>query len=72
MKAHSRRDRDHGVLFEHTEWKSGRKFSAVRQDVKRRSHAMRKEMLLFGNDGVMKDYRFSVLIVNSQDAAAEG
>jgi hypothetical protein len=58
-------------FFRHADWITDRRFIAVRQDIKRRPHAMGKEMSLFGNDFDMKDYRYSVWITNSQDTACE-
>jgi len=53
--------------FRHDEWKSEERYIAVRQDIKKRQHAMGKTLLLFHNDFDLKDYRFSVWITNSED-----
>lgn len=58
-------------FFRHADWVIDRRFIAVRQDIKRRQHAMGKELSLFGNEIDMKDYRFSVWVTNSQDAPYE-
>ena len=53
--------------FKHDEWDHEYRYIAVRQDIKRRQHAMGKTLSLFDNDFDTKDYRFSVWITNSQD-----
>ncbi len=57
--------------FRHKDWECDRRYIAVRQDIKRRQHAMGKTLSLFGDDFDMKDYRFSVWITNSQDTPKE-
>lgn len=55
--------------FRHRDWAIERRYVAIRQNVKRRQHAMGKELSLFGDDFDMGDYRFSVWITNSKDDA---
>lgn len=57
--------------FQHEDWKTDRRYIAIRQDIKRRQHAMGKELSLFGDDFDMGEYRFSVWITNSGEAAYE-
>lgn len=57
--------------FQHEDWKTERRYVAIRQDVKRRQHAMGKELSLFGDDFDMGEYRFSVWITNSGETAHE-
>jgi hypothetical protein len=57
--------------FRHDAWKNEERYIAVRQDIKRRQHAMGKTLLLFNNDFDLKDYRFSVWITNSKDKPYE-
>ena len=58
-------------LFQHAGWITDRRFIAVRQNIKKRPHAMGKELSLFGNDFDTGNYRYSVWITNSQDSAYE-
>ncbi len=58
-------------FFQHLDWMTDRRYIAVRQDIKRRPHAMGKELSLFGNDCDTGGYRYSVWITNSQDPAYE-
>jgi len=58
-------------FFQHEDWITDRRFIAVRQDIKRRQHAMGKELSLFNNDFDAGSYRYSVWITNSHDAAYE-
>jgi hypothetical protein len=58
-------------FFQHLDWKTDRRYIAVRQDINRRPHAMGKELSLFGSDYVTGDYRYSVWITNSADPAYE-
>jgi hypothetical protein len=53
--------------FRHDDWKTEERYIAVRQDIRRRQHAMGKTLLLFHNDFDLKDYRFSVWITNADD-----
>ena len=57
--------------FQHEDWKTDRRYIAIRQDIKRRQHAMGKELSLFGDDFDMGEYRFSVWITNSKDTTYE-
>lgn len=57
--------------FRHAEWKSEERYITVRQDIKRRQHAMGKTLSLFDNDFDLKDYRFSVWITNAEDKPYE-
>jgi hypothetical protein len=57
--------------FQHEDWKADRRYIAIRQDIKRRQHAMGKELSLFGDDFDMGEYRFSVWITNSKETAYE-
>ena len=57
--------------FQHVDWVTDRRFIAVRQDIKRRQHAMGKELSLFWNDFDAGAYRYSVWITNSKDTAYE-
>jgi len=57
--------------FRHKDWAIDRRYVAIRQNVKRRQHAMGKELSLFGDDFDMGDYRFSVWITNSKETAYE-
>ncbi len=56
-------------LFQHADWITDRRFIAVRQDVKKRPHAMGKELSLFGDEFDTGNYRYSVWITNSHDPA---
>jgi len=56
-------------LFQHVDWVTDRRFIAVRQDIKRRPHAMGKVLSLFGKDFDTGNYRYSVWITNSSDPA---
>ena len=58
-------------FFQHVDWATDRRFIAVRQDIKRRPHAMGKELSLFGKDYDMGNYRYSVWITNPPDPAYE-
>jgi Transposase DDE domain group 1 len=58
-------------FFQHMDWITDRRFIAVRQDTKRRPHAMGKELSLFGDDFDTVNYRYSVWITNSQAPAYE-
>ncbi|HWR57907.1 MAG TPA: IS1380 family transposase [Thermodesulfovibrionales bacterium] len=58
-------------LFQHADWITDRRFIAVRQDIKRRPHAMGKVLSLFGKDFDTGSYRYSVWITNSPDPAYE-
>lgn len=58
-------------LFQHVDWITDRRFIAVRQDIKRRPHAMGKAMSLFGKEFDAGNYRYSVWITNSPDPAYE-
>jgi len=58
-------------FFQHLDWKTDRRYIAVRQDINRRPHAMGKELSLFGSDYGTGDYRYSVWITNSPDPAYE-
>ena len=58
-------------FFQHLDWISDRRYIAVRQDIKRRPHAMGKELSLFGDDFDAGIYRYSVWITNSSDPAYE-
>lgn len=58
-------------FFQHVDWITNRRFIAVRQDIKKRPHAMGKELSLFGNDFDTGNYRYSIWITNSQDPAYE-
>jgi len=58
-------------LFQHVDWITDRRFIAVRQDIKRRPHAMGKELSLFGNDFDTGSYRYSIWTTNSPDPAYE-
>jgi hypothetical protein len=57
--------------FQHLDWISDRRYIAVRQDIKKRPHAMGKEMSLFGDDFDAGNYRYGVWITNSPDPAYE-
>jgi len=57
--------------FCHADWETDRRYIAVRQDIKRKPHAMGKELSLFGNEMNMSNYRFSVWITNSQEPSSE-
>jgi hypothetical protein len=57
--------------FRHRDWGIDRRFVAIRQNIKRRQHAMGKELSLFGDDFDMGDYRFSVWITNSKETPHE-
>jgi hypothetical protein len=57
--------------FCHADWEIDRRYIAVRQDIKRRPHAMGKELSLFGNEMNMSNYRFSVWITNSQEPSSD-
>ena len=57
--------------FRHEDWQIDRRYVAIRQDIKRRQHAMGKELSLFGEDFDMGSYRYSVWITNSKDDANE-
>jgi len=52
-------------FFRHADWDTDRRYIAIRQDTKRRPHAMGKELSLFGEEMNMNNYRFSVWITNS-------
>jgi hypothetical protein len=54
-------------FFQHEDWITARRYIAIRQDIKRRQHAMGKELSLFGNDLEAGNYRYSVWITNSKD-----
>jgi len=58
-------------LFQQMDWRIDRRFIAVRQDIKRRPHAMGKELSLFGDEGDAGTYRYSVWITNAQGPAYE-
>lgn len=55
--------------FRHADWDKDRRYIAVRQDIKRRPHAMGKELSLFDDEMNMNNYRFSVWITNSQESS---
>jgi len=57
--------------FQHEDWKTDRRYIAIRQDIKRRQRAMGKELSLLGDDFDMGEYRFSVWITNSKETAHE-
>jgi len=57
--------------FRHDDWKTEERYIAVRQDIKRRQHAMGKTLSLFHDDFDIRDYRFSVWITNSGDTPYE-
>jgi hypothetical protein len=57
--------------FCHADWGKDRRYIAVRQDIKRRPHAMGKELSLFGNEMNMSNYRFSVWVTNSQEPSSD-
>ena len=57
--------------FQHEDWKTDRRYIAIRQDIKRRQQAMGKELSLFKDNFDMGDYRFSVWITNSKESAHE-
>ena len=56
-------------LFQHADWITDRRFIAVRQDTKKRPHAMGKVLSLFGEEFDTGNYRYSVWITNSHDPA---
>jgi hypothetical protein len=56
-------------LFQHADWITDRRFIAVRQDIKKRPHAMGKVLSLFGDEFDTGKYRYSVWITNSHDPA---
>jgi hypothetical protein len=56
-------------LFHHADWITDRRFIAVRQDIKKRPHAMGKVLSLFGDEFDTGNYRYSVWITNSDDPA---
>jgi hypothetical protein len=58
-------------FFQHEDWIIDRRYIGVRQDIKRRQHAMGKELSLFDNDFETGNYRYSVWITNSQDSPYE-
>jgi hypothetical protein len=58
-------------FFQHVNWITDRRFIAVRQDIKKRPHAMGKELSLFGDEFDSATYRYSVWITNSQEPAYE-
>lgn len=58
-------------MYQHDDWREDRRYIAIRQDIKRRAHAMGKTLSLFCNDFDMKDYRFSVWVTNSQEEPYE-
>ena len=58
-------------FFQHLDWKTERRYIAVRQDISRRPHAMGKELSLFGADYDIGNYRYSVWITNSPDPSYE-
>lgn len=58
-------------FFQHEDWITARRYIGVRQDIKRRQHAMGKELSLFDNDFDAGNYRYSVWITNSQDSPYE-
>jgi hypothetical protein len=53
--------------FCHGDWDKDRRYIAVRQDIKRRPHAMGKELSLFGDEMDMSNCRFSVWVANSKE-----
>jgi hypothetical protein len=56
-------------FFQHADWITDRRFIAVRQDIKKRPHAMGKVLSLFGDEFDTGNYRYSVWITNSPDPA---
>jgi len=56
-------------FFQHADWITDRRFIAVRQDIKKRPHAMGKELSLFGDELDTGNYRYSIWITNSHDPA---
>lgn len=56
-------------FFQHADWITDRRFIAVRQDIKKRPHAMGKVLSLFGDEFDTGNYRYSVWITNSNDPA---
>jgi hypothetical protein len=56
-------------FFQHADWITDRRFIAVRQDIKKRPHAMGKVLSLFGDELDTGNYRYSVWITNSHDPA---
>lgn len=57
--------------FGHRDWAIDRRYVAIRQNIKRRQHAMGKELSLFGDDFDIGNYRYSVWITNSKETAYE-
>lgn len=57
--------------FRHDDWKTEERYIAVRQDIKRRQHAMGKTLSLFHDDFDIRDYRFSVWVTNAEDTPYE-
>jgi hypothetical protein len=57
--------------FRHADWKTDRRYIAVRQDIKRRPQAMGKELSLFGDEMNMNNYRYSVWVTNSKEPSSE-
>ncbi len=53
--------------FKHDGWNRERRYIAVRQDIKRREHAMGKMLSLFGDELDMNKYRYSVWITNLEE-----
>lgn len=58
-------------MFRHDDWRRDRRYIAIRQDIKRRQHAMGKTLSLFRDDFDIRDYRFSVWITNSEEEPYE-
>jgi hypothetical protein len=57
--------------FRHAGWDTDRRYIAVRQDIKRRPHAMGKELSLFDNEMNVSNYRFSVWVTNSHEPSSD-
>jgi hypothetical protein len=53
----------------HLNWGRERRYVVVRQDINRRKKTMGKTLPLFANEIEIRDYRYSVWITSSQDAA---
>jgi hypothetical protein len=57
--------------FMHQGWGRQRRYIVVRQDITRRKKAMGKTLPLFVNEVIIRDYRYSVWVTNSNEAPYE-
>ncbi len=53
--------------FRHTEEAKTRRYIAIRQNIKRREHAMGKTLSLFKDEAEIGDYRYSVWVTDLED-----